>query len=69
MSDAHLDQVSIYTAEGQLLLSLGRSGSAPGEFAFPAGVAAHPDGRVAVADALNRRVQVFRLLPAASTKP
>ncbi|HEX9187863.1 MAG TPA: hypothetical protein VGB87_12355 [Vicinamibacteria bacterium] len=68
-SDAHLDQVSIYTAQGQLLLSLGRSGIAPGEFAFPAGVAAHPDGRVAVADALNRRVQVFRLLPAASAKP
>ena len=68
-SDAHLDQVSIYTAQGQLLLSLGRSGSAPGEFAFPAGVAAHPDGRVAVADALNRRVQVFRLLPAASANP
>ena len=68
-SDAHLDQVSIYTARGQLLLSLGRSGSAPGEFAFPAGVAAHPDGRVAVADALNRRVQVFRLLPAASVTP
>jgi len=68
-SDAHLDQVSIYTAQGQLLMSLGRSGSAPGEFAFPAGVAAHPDGRVAVADALNRRVQVFRLLPAAPVKP
>jgi hypothetical protein len=68
-SDAHLDQVSIYTAQGQLLLSLGRNGSAPGEFAFPAGVAAHPDGRVAVADALNRRVQVFRLLPTASAKP
>ena len=69
VSDAHLDQVSIYTAQGRLLLSLGRSGSAPGEFAFPAGVAAHPDGRVAVADALNRRVQVFRLLPTAFAKP
>ena len=68
-SDAHLDQVSIYTGQGQLLLSLGRSGTAPGEFAFPAGVAAHPDGRVAVADALNRRVQVFRLLPTVSGKP
>jgi DNA-binding beta-propeller fold protein YncE len=68
-SDAHLDQVSIYTEQGQLLLSLGRSGSAPGEFSLPAGVAAHPDGRVAVADALNRRVQVFRLLPGASARP
>lgn len=68
-SDAHLDQVSIYTPQGQLLLSLGRSGGAPGEFAFPAGVAAHSDGRVAVADALNRRVQVFRLLPTAPVKP
>ena len=68
-SDAHLDQVSVYTAQGQLLLSLGRSGSAPGEFAFPAGVAANPDGRVAVADALNRRVQVFRLLTTTAANP
>lgn len=63
-SDAHLDAVAIYNPAGMLLLSIGRTGSAPGEFSLPAGIAAHPDGRVAVADALNRRVQVFRRLPA-----
>ncbi len=62
VSDAYLDQVSLYDGQGGLLLSLGGPGSAPGRFSFPAGVAASPDGRVAVADALNRRVQVFRLV-------
>jgi DNA-binding beta-propeller fold protein YncE len=62
VSDAFLDQVSLYTDTGELLLSLGRTGSEPGELAFPAGVAAHADGRVAVVDSLNRRVQVFRLI-------
>jgi sugar lactone lactonase YvrE len=65
-SDAQLDQVSLYTPGGELLLTLGRTGSGPGEFSFPAGLAAHPDGRVAVAESLGRRVQVFRLLPTAN---
>jgi hypothetical protein len=43
-------------------MSLGRTGTEPGEFSFPAGIAAHPDGRVAVVDSLNRRLQVFRVL-------
>ena len=62
VSDAYLDQVSLYDQKGALLLSLGGPGSSPGRFSFPAGVAASPDGRVAVVDALNRRVQVFRLV-------
>lgn len=62
ISDAHLDQVSLYDLEGKFLMALGRRGSRAGEFSFPAGIAAHPDGRVAVVDSLNRRVQIFRLL-------
>ena len=40
------------------------TGDEPGRFSFPAGIAAHPDGRIAVVDSLNRRVQVFRLVGA-----
>jgi len=61
VSDAHLDRVSLYDREGQLLVSIGRSGSGVGEFSFPAGIAAHADGRVAVVDSLNRRLQIFRV--------
>lgn len=61
ISDAHLDRVWLYRADGTFLLDLGRSGSGRGEFSFPAGLAA-ADGRVAVVDSFNRRVQVFREL-------
>ena len=69
VSDAHLDRVSLYTPDGDLLMSLGRTGVEPGEFSFPAGIAAHPDGRVAVVDSLNRRVQIFRVLETGTTEP
>jgi DNA-binding beta-propeller fold protein YncE len=62
VSDAHLDQVSLYRPDGTFLMDLGRRGSQAGEFSFPAGIAAHTDGRVAVVDSLNRRVQIFRLV-------
>ena len=62
VSDAYLDQVSLYDRKGSLLLTLGGPGSEPGRFSFPAGIAANPDGRMAVVDVLNRRVQVFRLV-------
>ncbi len=69
VSDAHLDRVSLYTSEGDLLMSLGGTGVDPGQFSFPAGIAAHPDGRVAVVDSLNRRVQIFRLLSSSKDEP
>ncbi len=62
VSDAFLDMVSIYSADGGYLLGIGRQGIGPAEFAFPAGIAAHPDGRIAVVDSLNRRIQVFRVV-------
>jgi DNA-binding beta-propeller fold protein YncE len=61
VSDAHLDRVSLYDREGSLLITIGSSGSQPGEFSFPAGIAAHPDGRVAVVDSYNRRIQILRV--------
>lgn len=69
VADAHLDRVSLYAASGELLMSLGRTGSEPGEFSFPAGIATHHDGKVAVVDSLNRRVQVFRVVRREGTRP
>lgn len=60
LSDALLDQVSLYTRDGGYLMSIGRHGDAPGEFYFPAGIAARSDGRVAIADSLNGRIQVLQ---------
>ena len=34
-------------------MAFGAAGSGPGEFSFPAGIASHPDGRVAVVDSLK----------------
>ncbi|MGB5814635.1 MAG: hypothetical protein WBI27_05485 [Thermoanaerobaculia bacterium] len=62
VSDALLDQVSLYNQSGEFLMRLGESGAGPGQLSFPAGVSAHSDGRMAVVDSLNRRVQVFRLV-------
>jgi len=62
VSDGHLDRISLYDERGNLLLTLGGRGSEDGRFDFPAGIAAHPDGRVAVVDSFNRRVQIFRLV-------
>lgn len=48
-----------FSAEGRPLGSWGRPGGGPGEFSTPHSVWALPDGRVAVADRENDRVQVF----------
>lgn len=62
VSDAHLDLVSLFDRNGVFLMDIGGTGKAEGEFSFPAGIAAHMDGRVAVVDSLNRRIQIFKVL-------
>ena len=62
VSDAHLDLIALFDASGVFLMDLGGPGQADGELSFPAGIAVHPDGRVAVADSLNRRIQFFRVI-------
>ncbi len=69
LSDAYLDQVALYEGAGTFLMALGGRGGTAGKFSFPAGIAVHPDGRVAVVDSLNRRIQVFRTLDPPSTSP
>ncbi len=61
VSDAHLDRVCLFGADGTFLYELGGPDGADIHLAFPSGLAAKADGRLAVADALNRRILVFRL--------
>jgi DNA-binding beta-propeller fold protein YncE len=51
--------VWIFKPTGELAARLGELGDAPARFRSPAGVAVGGGGRVYVADAGNRRVQVF----------
>lgn len=56
--EKHPDRVSVYSPEGKLLFEWGKTGTGPGEFDFPGGIAIG-NGKVYVADQTNRRVQVF----------
>lgn len=64
-SDGHVyvveglnDVVQIFDGDGRLLLDFGESGNGPGQFWLPSGIAIVND-IVYVADAANRRVQLF----------
>ena len=59
ITDAILDQVAVFRTDGEFLMAFGGNGDGPAQFSFPAGIAAHRDGRIAVVDSLNRRVQTF----------
>lgn len=52
-------RVEVFDPDGNHLRTIGKRGSAPGEFNFPSAIAVAPDGRVFVADTGNFRVQVF----------
>ncbi|MFV2072260.1 MAG: hypothetical protein ACC742_06365 [Thermoanaerobaculales bacterium] len=61
VSDALLDVVALFDTSGNYLMRIGNRGSQDGQFSFPTGIAIHPDGRVAVVDSLNRRIQILRI--------
>ncbi len=55
-----LHRIEIFdAASGSHLQSIGKRGSAPGEFSFPRGMALTPEGNICVVDMLNGRVQVL----------
>lgn len=60
VSDSGLDQVLVFSAAGELVRSIGSSGSKAGQLQGPEGLDVFDD-RIAVADRLNSRVQIFRL--------
>jgi DNA-binding beta-propeller fold protein YncE len=53
--------VKVFAPSGELLGQWGTTGSGPGEFREPTGVAVDEAGLVYVADYVNRRVQIFRV--------
>ena len=52
-------RVHKYSPDGKLLLSWGKTGTDPGEFAFPHNIDIDKDGYVYVADRENNRIQIF----------
>jgi DNA-binding beta-propeller fold protein YncE len=53
------DRVDRYTTDGALLGSWGTTGSGPGQFLNPLGIATDAAGKVYVSDQFNDRIQVF----------
>ena len=52
-------QVTVITAEGHVVRTLGSRGSGPGQLRYPVGVAVDGDGNVIVGDSSNSRIVVF----------
>lgn len=61
VTDAERDEVLVFGPDGAFRFAAGGTGAAPGQLSHPAGLAA-TDDRLAVADSLNRRIQVYEIL-------
>ena len=63
VSDYHNDCIHILSYTGSYIQRLGRTGTCPGCFQVPLGVAVHSEtGHLIVADFWNNNVQIFRPL-------
>jgi DNA-binding beta-propeller fold protein YncE len=61
VTDIENSCVRVFSADGSMLATVGEAGVARGEFAAPSAVWVADDNRLYVADAQNRKVQVFSL--------
>jgi sugar lactone lactonase YvrE len=60
--DAMMHGMQLFNRQGELLLSVGNQGQDAGEFWLPSGICITKDNTIYVADAYNKRVQVFRYI-------
>ena len=59
VADWRNDRIQKFSADGDFIMSLGKSGSADGKLNRPTGVTVDSDGDIYVADCGNNRVQLF----------
>ena len=59
IADTEAHRVVVMDLGGKTLLTWGKKGDLPGQFKYPAGIAADEQGRIYVADSGNGRIQVF----------
>jgi hypothetical protein len=59
IADSGNDRVLVFDFDGKLQNVIGRTGQGPGEFANPTGLDVLEDGKLAVADNQNNRIQLF----------
>ncbi|PLX81373.1 MAG: hypothetical protein C0615_00030 [Desulfuromonas sp.] len=59
VSDSVTDQIIVYDQGGTYLFAIGGSGTDPGQFRMPHGVAFDSKNHLYVADSLNSRIQIF----------
>ena len=59
MLDAQAHHVRVFDSQGAYVKTLGRRGEGPGEFGSAEAIALLPDGRLAVRDSRNQRIEVF----------
>ncbi len=57
--DAQVPVVRAYDLAGEHLFDVGGAGQGPGEYSRPVAIAVTEDGRVAVADAMNARINIY----------
>ncbi|MCK5133550.1 MAG: 6-bladed beta-propeller [Candidatus Sabulitectum sp.] len=57
--DAQKSSVSLFSADGEFIRTVGRDGSGPGEFLLPVTMAFRPEGGLIVADAMGSKLVYF----------
>jgi DNA-binding beta-propeller fold protein YncE len=57
--DSKLHQVFVYSETGDSLFTIGRRGTAEGEFNYPTGIAVDSAGNFYVVDSFNFRIEIF----------
>ncbi|MDO8964510.1 MAG: NHL repeat-containing protein [Coriobacteriia bacterium] len=67
--DSSAHAVRVFDSTGRQVAAAGGYGAAEGRFAYPAGVATDPEGRVYVADSGNARVQIIRIPGVTAPEP
>lgn len=59
VADTTAHSILMFDLKGNFVGEFGRRGKGPGEFNYPASIAADKEGKIYVVDALNFRIQVF----------